>query len=293
MSKMGWIATIGLVGAALLMLSTGFLVGSSGASVATGGGLVAASSSVVGPSFNFSNPTPTWNTGNLCTPVQTGGNVSCTYSGGGHRGFAPAITAGMSGCGCQGSTPLTYNFSSRYLNYTVNVSNLNNQHVYLNFNGATQNITINVVGCMGGQLNITVKGEETVNVNLKTSGAKVVLTIYGNNDHYYGTISGSHNSIWTTFVSAKFKLNECPAQNNSVTDSYWVGVSGWGNAQGIVFASAVGPGSALNGVSTGGWNSVWFANTTDFTCSWTYAPASTCSHGYGPADVQAAARTEE
>jgi hypothetical protein len=94
-------------------------------------------------------------------------------------------------------------------------------------------------------------------------------------------------------VSAQTKFEECPAENNSWTDAYSVSMSGFSNAQGIVFVNAVGPTSTLNGISTGHWNSMWFENTTDFTCSWTFAPPSTCHHGYTVAEVLAAVRQKE
>jgi hypothetical protein len=280
----------------LLMVTTGFVVGGSGAVPAVSSGATSASigaAHVTAPTFNFSNPSPTWNAGNLCVPTTVGGNEYCVYSGSTHHGFSPTTAGTTPGCGCQGSTPLTYNFSSRTLDFTVNISNLNNRNVYLNFQGATQNITINVNGCQGGTLTVSIKGEETVNLHLSTSSLKALIYIYGNHDTYNAWISNDHNSVSTYFVSAQWKVNECPALNNSWTDAYSVSMSGFSNSQGIAFVNAVGPTSTLNGISTGHWNSMWFENTTTFTCSWTFAPASTCSHGYTVAEVLAAVRQKE
>jgi hypothetical protein len=294
--KLGVLA--GLMGVGLLMLSSGLVAGSSLGFPASGGGAVVpvANTAASATTFNFNSPHPTWNTGNLCVPVQSGNNVTCTYSGSGghHHGWDPAGTAGIRGCGCQAS-PLTYNFSSGYVgyNYTVNLSNLNNQNVYLNFGHSTNTITIIVSGCQGGMLNVSILSEATVNLEISASNVKVSLYMYSNSLHYNSWISGNHNSVWTYFVAAKPKLDECPSANNSKTDSYALNVTGWGNAQAIVFVSDNGPTSSFSHVYTGGWNSVWFENTTQFTCSWTWAPPSTCHHGWGPVEVQAASRSEE
>jgi hypothetical protein len=281
-----------LAGAVLLMVSSGFVTGATAAASASGGGLSTASTAASSSNtFNFTSPHPTWNYGNLCTTVTVGDNVSCNYSGSGHHGFAPAAIAG---CGCQGSTPLTYNFSSGKDNvYTVNISNLNNQNVYLNFQGQQNTITINVTGCSGGTLNVSIKGEDTVNLIVSSSSVKVAMYIYSNHDNYRAWLSGNRDTVWTDFISAQTKLQECPAENNSATDTYWFSTTGWGDSQAIVFVSAVGPGSALNWISTGNWNSAAFENTTDFTCTWTYAPASTCHHGWTPTEVIATVRHEE
>lgn len=293
MGKIGLAVLVGLIAAVLLMVSTGFVAGSSVTPSAAAGGALSATKVNTTQTFSFASPHPKWNSGNLCVPVVSGTNVTCTYGGSYHHGYGPAgaATAGM--CGCH-NAPLTYNFSGSYLNYTVDLSNLNQQSVYLNFAAHHSTITIVLNGCMGGSLNVSVLGQATtLNLKVSTSNSKVALYLYPDQNHYYGWISGRGNSVSTYFVSARPTADECPAQNQSRTSTYWFDVSGFGNSQSIVYVNGVGYSTPANGVSLGWYNSAWFENTTSFTCSWSWAPASTCTHSNAPAGAQAAVRLEE
>ena len=298
MRMIGWGLSLGLLGVVLLMVSSGFAGGgAAGTALSASSSIASSATSTSGSgSFNFSSSHPTWNSGNLCTPVTTGDNQSCTYSGysGHHHQPATDSTTAGNSCHCHQSA-LTYNFSSGYVgfNYTIKLSNLDNQNVYLNFGHTTNTITIIVSGCEGGTLNISVLSEVTVNLEISASSVKVALYLYSNSLHYFSWISGDHNVVSTYLVSARAKQDFCPSFNNTNTDSYGLDMTGYDNVQGIVFVDGNGPGSAPHGVHTTGRNSVWFENTTQFTCSWTWAPSSTCHHGYGPAEVQAVNRSED
>jgi hypothetical protein len=244
--------------------------------------------------FNFKSPEPTWNTGNLCVPVTANGSETCTYSGSSGHHFGPD-SAAIQGCGCQTSTPLTYNFTyggAPHLNYYVNISNLNNQAVYLNFRGHNITVTISVTGCQGGTLNVTVKSQTTTNLKISSSSMKVLMYLYSDNDTYNAWLSGSHVSVSTYIVSAIPLEQLCPGGNFTSTDSVWTDITGYQDFQKVIFVNGAGYNTATNTIWGGHWNGVSFQNTTTFTCSWMYAPASTCHHGYTPIELQAASRKD-
>src|SRR5580658_3976537 len=283
-----------LFGIAAFVVALGFLAGglASGSPTASAtGSLELAKTPVLNTSqsFNFSSPSPTWNSGNLCTPVVNGSTETCqSVSHSGH-GFGATQT----GCGCQTKQPLTYNFSGAYLNFVVDISNVQNTPVYLNFVGHNDTILIVVTGCQGGTLNVSVLSQTTLPLNVSPSNVKASIYLYSDADHYIGNLSGNRATVWTYFVSARPKYNLCPSANNTHTDSWVQNVTGWGDYQGYKFVNGVGYGTSLNVVSTGDYNDVAFENTTNFECSWSFAPPSTCHHsGWSPSEG-AAARPEE
>jgi hypothetical protein len=174
----------------------------------------------------------------------------------------------------------------------VRISNLQNQPVYLNFVGHYDSFLVEMSGCQGGTLNITVQSQTNFTLNISASDVQAWVHLYSDADHYFANISGDHNSVWTYFVSARPKYNECPSSNDTKSDSWALNVTGWKDLQGLVFVNGVGYSTASNLLSTGFWNSVSFENTTNFECSWSWAPASTCHHGYAPATIAAAVRQE-
>jgi hypothetical protein len=283
----------GIFGIAAVIVAIGMLAG--GAASATPAlspvnGLGSAGPAVnTSQNFSFSATHPLWNSGNLCTPVTVGSVETCTYSGGSGHGFAPS----HSNCGCRTVPPLTYNFSGANLHFVVNLSNLRNQPVYLNFVGVGDTIQIDLTGCQGGTLNVSVLAQTTVTFTSTASSVKAWIYLYSDADRYVANLSGGHTAVWTYFVSARPKYNECPAANNTKTDSYALNVTGKGDYQGLVFVNGVGYSTATNYLNTGNGNSVSFENTTNFECSWSNAPASTCHSGWGPAFEGAAVRTEE
>ncbi len=296
--KMGM--TVGLLGVATAFVALGLLVGGlAGASpISSGlsGALVTNTPATnTSQSFNFSADHPDWNTGNLCTPVTTGSVVTCSYSGGGH-GYSYGGNGGKGGgggCGCS-PAPLTYNFSGANLQFVVNIASAGNIPVYLNFVGHNDTILVNVTGCSGTTLNISVLMQTTFTFDVSASHVTASIYLYSDSDHYVANLSGDKTKVWTYIVSAKPKYNECPAGNNTKTDSYLLNITGSYNFQGLVFVNGVGYSTSLNTVSTGSWNSVAFENTTTFGCSWSNAPAPTChSHGMGPAAEGAAVRENE
>jgi len=283
----------GLFGLAAVVVAFGLMFGGvSSASPILGGS--AAPHGAAGPSvntsqsFNFSTNHPTWNTGNLCTPVTSGSTETCTYDGGGH-GYSAAEGA----CGCHAKSALTYNFSGANLNIVVNLSNLQGQAVYLNFVGHGDSIWVNVSGCRGGTLNISLLEQTTFTLNVSASHVKAWIYLYSDADHYVANVSGDCTTIWTYFVSARPKYNECPAGNNTKTDSFLLNITGWADFQGLVFVNGEGYSTPTNLVTGGNWNAVSFENTTTFGCSWSNAPAPTCHHGWGSVSEGAAARSEE
>jgi len=290
-------AMMGLFGFTTVMVALGLLMGgvSSASPVVTAGGNLSFAKTATAntsQNYSFTANAPNWNAGNLCTPVTTGSLVTCTYSGG-HGGHGFVSTAGGSGCGCQ-SSALTYNFSGNDTNYIVNISNTQHQAVYLNFHGANDTFLVDVTGCSGGTLNITVMSQTTFTLNVSASSVKAWVYLYSDADHYFANLSGDRGTVWTYFVSARPKYNECPSSNDTKSDSYSVSITGWGVYQGLVFVNGVGYSTALNTVSVGDWNNVSFENTTNFECSWSNAPASTCHHGgWSPTLDGAAVRVEE
>jgi hypothetical protein len=288
----------GLLVLATVVVALGLLVGgvssASPSLAAAGPGNVAREPGAnTSKNYSFSQNAPTWNTGNLCTPVTNGSSVTCTYgaSHGGH-GFV-STQGGSGGCGCQ-SNALTYNFSGNNTNYVVKISNTQNQLVFLNFKGSNDTFLVVVTGCSGGKLNITVMSQTTFTLDVSASSVKVWIQLYSDADHYIANLSGSHATVWTYFVSARPKYNECPSSNNTKSDSYLLNVTGKDVFQGLVFVNGVNYTTASNTIWTGNWNSVSFENTTNFECSWSTAPAPTCHHGgWSPALDGAAGRVEE
>jgi hypothetical protein len=288
----------GLLGFAMVAMALSLLVGgvtSASPSLTAAGpsGVAREPGANTSKNYSFTQNAPSWNTGNLCTPVTNGSTVTCTYgaSHGGH-GFV-SVAGGASGCGCQ-SSALTYNFSGNNTAYVVKISNTQNQLVFLNFKGSNDTFLVVVSGCSGGNLNITVMSQTTFTLDVSASSVKVWIQLYSDADHYIANLSGNRATVWTYFVSARPKFNECPSSNNTKSDSYLLNVTGWGVFQGLVFVNGVNYTTPTNTVSTGSWNSVSFENTTNFECSWSTAPASTCHHGgWSPALDGAAVRVEE
>jgi hypothetical protein len=289
----------GLIGLATVAVVLGLVVGgvssASPAGMSLGTGNVAREPGAnTSKNYSFDANAPTWNAGNLCVPVASGPAVTCSYSSsqGGH-GFGAIAGQNGGGCGCK-SAPLTYNFSGNNTNYVVKIQNLQNQAVYLNFRGSNDTFLVVVSGCSGGSLNITMMSQATFTLNLTSSSIQAAIYLYSDADHYVANISGGHSTVWTTFVSARPKINECPSSNDTKSDSYTLNLSGHQDYQGIVFVNGVGYATATNTVSVGNWNSVSFENTTNFVCFWSTAPASTCHHGgWAPAIEGAAVRVEE
>lgn len=286
----------GLFGVAALVVALGLLAGglaSASPASSASSSLQVAKTPVLNTSqsFSFSSPAPTWNAGNLCTPAISGSVETCSYSGGGHGGYG--YDASQDHCGCKTQPPLTYNFSGAYLEFVVDLSNVHNQPVYLNFVGHNDTILIVVSGCQGGTLNVSVLSQTTLTLNVSASDVKASIYLYSDGDHYVGNLSGDKNTVWTYFVSARPRYDLCPSSNNTHTDSWVQSVTGKRDYQGYEFVNGVGYGTALNSLSTGDWNTVAFENTTNFECSWSWAPAPTCHHGYGTASEGAAVRQDE
>ncbi len=291
-SKVGVLS--GLFGFAAVVVALGLLAGGavSSSPMASGaGGPRVANIPIQNTSqnFSFSSPSPTWNSGNLCTPVVSGSVESCTYNGGGFGTHGFGGTGSQ--CGC--STPLTYNFSGANLAVIVNISNTHDQPVYLNFVGHNDSFLVELSGCQGGTLNITVQSQTNFTLDISASSVQAWVHLYSDADHYFSNISGHHVSVWTYFVSARPKYNECPSSNDTKSDSWSLNVTGSKDFQGLEFVNGVGYSTASNLLSTGNWNSVSFENTTNFVCSWSWAPASNCHHSWGAAAVAAAGRIEE
>jgi hypothetical protein len=287
----------GLIGLATVVVALGLLVGGvSSASASLSNSAVVTNvarepGANTSQNYSFTANAPDWNTGNLCTPVTSGSTVTCTYSGG-HGGFLSSAE-NNGGCGCQ-SNSLTYNFSGNNTNYVVKISNTQNQGVYLNFHGANDTFLVVVNGCHGGNLNVTVMSQTTFTLNVSASNLKASIQLYSDADHYIANLSGDRGTVWTYFVSARPKFNECPSSNDTKSDSYALNITGYSVYQGLVFVNGVGFSTPTNTVSTGNWNNVSFENTTNYECSWSVAPASTCHHGgWSPALDGAAVRVEE
>jgi hypothetical protein len=281
-----------MLGFATAIVVLGLLAGVSGASPSVsgpGGSVSAVPALNTSQSFNFSASHPDWGTGNLCTPVTTGSTVTCDYSG--HSGHGFGTSEGQ--CGCKTQTALTYNFSGTGYAFYVNIKSLDSQAVYLNFAGHNDTIFINVTGCRGGTLNVTALMQTTLTLNVTSSSVKAWIYLYTDADHYVGEISGGHSTIWTYFVSARVKYNECPAANNTKTDSYILDITGREIYQGLIFVNGVGYSTPTNVVGTGDSNDVAFENTTTFGCMWSNAPTSTCHHGLNPVFEGTAFRDEE
>jgi len=284
-----------IVGAAALVLALSLLAGGSLASPVTAAGpapsLAAAAANSSSDSYNFSATHPNWNAGNLCTVTTSGANWSCQYSGSYyHHGYGHAIT----GCGCSGSTPLTYNFSASNIYLNITISNLNNRQdsVYINLLGDNDVVNITLSGCQGGTLNVTMVGQHLVtNLYVKASGVVASFAFYEDMDSYAAWISGYHDSVTTAFVGAFTLQNICPAKNQSRSDSGTASLTGRGDAQAFVWVNEVGYNTAANTIWSWGWNSVSFENTTTFTCSWSVAPPSHCHTGWGYS-LEAASRFE-
>jgi hypothetical protein len=283
-----------VVAVVAVVLLTGGLATSSPAAGGVGAGALQAFAKTpttnTSQNFSFTSPSPSWGSGNLCHPTTSNSYVNCTYSGSGSHGGFGAV---QSGCGCKTPTPLTYNFSGAYLHFVVIISNTNNQPVYLNFGGHNDTILIELKGCKGGTLNVSVLMQTTVTLNVSTSSVKAYIYLYTDADHYFGDLGGSKVTVWTYFVSARPKYNLCPSANNTKTDSWVQNITGRSDLQGYVFVNGDGYGTALNTVSLGSGNSVSFSNTTNFECSWSFPPASTCHQSWGPAVEGAASRVEE
>jgi len=289
MRDSGTRAIAGMFGAAVVVVALGLLVGgAAGQSMSTGASGLTAGVGATSPLaktvntsgyWNFSSPHPTWHTGNLCTPVTSGSTMTCTYNGADHRASAYSSTQGQ--CGCQTQGALTYNFSNSNINWVVDISNVQSQPIYLNFVGHNDTIVINITGCKGATLNVSVLSQITLTLNGQANHIKAWIYLYSDADHYIGNISGSGTSVWTYFVSSQPKYYECPANNNTHTDSYLLNVTGWGDLQSLVFVNGVGYNTSTNTIDTGSWNQVSFENTTDFVCEWSWAPAPTCHHGSG------------
>ncbi len=282
----------GLFGAAAVIVVLGLLAGgmSSGSPLlTTTSGLQTAKAPVLNTSqnYSFSANAPDWNTGNLCTPVVASTVTTCSYSGGHY------YSATQGNCGCKTETPLTYNFSGNNTRFVVTISNLGSKAVYLNMRGTNDSFWVSVNGCTGGTLNITVMSQTTFTLNVTSSNIKAWIYLYSDADHYFANLSGCHGTIWTYFVSARPKYNECPASNDTKSDSYALNITGRGIYQGLVFVNGVGYSTPINTLSYGSWDSVSFTNTTNFECFWSTAPAPTCHHGWGTASEGAAVRVEE
>ena len=275
----GGVLTLAVVVVALGMLTGG--VSSASPLGAASAGVHAAKTATQNTSqnYSFSANAPKWNSGNLCTPTTSGSTVTCAYVHTGGSGGGPAAAPTQSHCGCKTQTPLTYNFSGNHMNFVVSISNLQFQKVYLNFRGSHDTISVNVSGCSGGDLNITVMSQTTFTLNISASHVKAFVYLYSDADHYVTNTSGNCVTVWTYFVSARPKYNECPSSNDTKTDSYLLNITGWSDSQGLVFVNGVGYSTAFNSLSTGSWNQVSFENTTNFACSWSVAPPSTCHHG--------------
>jgi hypothetical protein len=240
--------------------------------------------------FNFTAPGhPVWNSGNLCTLNQTGKNVSCVYSGPtGHHSYG-----GVNGCGCQSSGSLVENFSGAHETITIKISNLqkNLNSVYLNFKGKYDTIYLDLSGCQGGTVNITMISQyTTLYLNYTASNVQTNVYFYSDLNAYNAVISGNWDHTTTYFVSAIERLNECPAGNESRSDTYGLTMTGWGDSQKLIYVNAMGYTTSANSVWGSHWNVVSYENTTSFACGWSLPPASTCHHGGWAPEAIAASR---
>lgn len=257
-----------------------------GATAASGSGAVALTKNKVGGTYNFTANEPNWNAGNLCTPSVNGSSEWCSYTGATshHRwSFAPAC-----GGGCTPS--LTYNFSVNSTELWINISGLSSSenHVFLNLRGDYDVITLNLSGCRGGAINVTLTGQHDIfNLNVGASGSKVILQMLEDDLTYNGNITGSYDAVYTTFAGAAIRQNACPWANASRTDSASAVGWGWQDYQELKWANAAGYNTNLSFTPLPGTNTSWtdnaigWQNTTAFACHWQQAPACTGSGGSG------------
>jgi len=286
---------LGLLGAALMLTSVVLFIGGTNALVnhATSSSPLATSvNNTTTNYFNFSGPNhPKWNQGDLCTLQTNGSDVSCTYSGGSYyHGWAPDVTTA---CGCQGKQALIENISGQNLTITVTVSNLpRNVGLYLNFQGKYDVVNLNIAGCRGGVVNITLITQDmTLNLNYTASHVQSNIYFYTDHDHFNAVVSGNMDHTTTYFSGAAPRFDLCPYGNASKSDSYSLTTTGWGDSQTIVDVNAVGYNTPLNTLWTSHWNVVSFENTTNFGCMWSIPPASTCHHGgWAPVEQIAVSR---
>jgi hypothetical protein len=285
----------------LLVVSLGLLAGSTASTTPGVAGLSVASTPLFPQNgstgtYNFSNPAPAWDAGNLCVVQGAGSFSSCSYSGLSHhgRGFDPATGMG-SNCGCSSPSSLIYNFSINHVTLDVNLTDLSSKvAIFINVLGEhnTINILVNSTACwgQGGSLNVSVLGEyDFVNFVNSASGVSATFALYENHDSYSGVIKGSSDRTSTYFVGAAPKHDLCPWDNATTTNTGTAKLTGWRDSQLIVWANGNGYVSAPSWAGHGySGNHVTYENISNFACSWSLPTPSTCHGGYDPAAVLAA-----
>jgi len=281
-----------LTAVGLLILGLGLFAGSTagtGASLSAAGSVSGASaaSSVATGTFNFSNPHPVWDTGNLCVVQVNGAYWTCNYSGNFHHPFFGPYASSLVSpdCGCYGPSSLIYNFSTEHVTLNISLSDLSRKvPIFINLEGNYTTININITGCRGGGLlNVSVLGEyDFIHFTNSASGVSSSFALYENHDGFYDQVSGSWDRTSTYFVGAAPKYSLCPWENGSRTDKWSVSLTGWKDFQKLEWANGIGYNTTPNRVSVGNWSHVLFENTTSFACYWSLPATTTCHHGWGP-----------
>lgn len=276
--RIGW----GLLGAAVLvgtvvMMSGGLssLPGLSAGTPHAGSSALGASTNNSTNTFNFSAPGhPKWNTGNLCSIERVGSNETCKFPGGG-----PHVKSGN----------LIENFSGQHLNIYLKISGMNKfrDHLYLNFQGEWDNITVRLSNGYWNDVNITVLTQD-MTLNLTYTGSHITtgVVFYTDHDTYNMDDHGSHDATTTYFVGARPHSNECPAGTMSNTDRYTVMIHGSFNSQQLIWVNAAGYSTPMNTESFGSGHAdtLGWENSTSFVCGWSLPPVSAGSnHGNGGA----------
>lgn len=300
-SDKAWGAGLAAIGMLALLVTFGATAAASPASAA-------AAHSKGGGTYNFKANHPTWNAGNLCNVTANGSTWWCSYSGssGGHGGWGGPLASPACGS-CAPS--LSYNFSASHTTIWVNISGLSSyvDRVFLNLKGNFDNLTINISGCRGGSLNLTLLGERNVvNFDPSASDVRAGFQLFLDHNAYNVNMTGRYDSAVTDFSGAAPQMNTCPWANSSRTDRF--SAVGWGSAdyQQFVWANTNGYNTNLSFThmaganNSGSWGSKWFSanntvgweNTTSLVCHWAKAPSCSRSSSGGGGGWNEARRSE-
>lgn len=269
-------------------LTFGLIVLSLGLTSAAGAAPAAHSANVTAGTFNESLNAPAWNSGNLCNATKVGSQIWCSYNGPSMgRGFGPSV---KSQCGC--TQALSYNFSTDKKTIYISINNLSSREntVELNFRGNQNTVYLNVSGCGGGVLNLTLLGEKnTVNVNYTVSSMQSTFRLFLDHNSFNAVYSGNNDQSITYFSGVGEKKDLCPYLNTSRTDTGTVSATGSWDVQGFVWANGLNYTSSVSWSSltgTGFHNYVGYANVTELFCGWAAAPPCQTSHhgGWDPSN---------
>lgn len=206
------------------------------------------------PLWDWQSPHPTWNAGNLCSPQVKSGVVACQSSRYGH--CPPA---------------LQYNFSGNGTVYEIGVTG-SQTCLVLNFEGSRDTVYLNLSGSNWQYLEVALAGPlNSVHLSLSGSSITGTIVLYGAQDSYSLSSTGSGNQIQTFLVSADLAADAAPAGHDAQSDGVSLLATGSQDTQNVTWVSFPGNVSAPHATGlpgSGRGNRAEWANISLFPAAW-------------------------